>query len=72
MKKHQVICTLTAPNGNRDVIGPIEIFATSENIIRQRLVKELQRRMGNLYQWEIEVQQIENEQLVALQLFSAK
>ncbi|MGE6615092.1 hypothetical protein [Bacillus mycoides] len=66
MKKHQIIYTLISPDGNHDAIGPIVMYATTENIITQRLDKELQRRMGNLYQWEIEVKQIEDEQLLLL------
>ncbi|PGS60510.1 hypothetical protein COC69_33295 [Bacillus cereus] len=66
MKKHQIICTIISPDDNRDAIGPLVMYATTENILKQRLDKELQRRLGNLYQWEIAVQQIENEQLVLL------
>ncbi|PEA91146.1 hypothetical protein [Bacillus thuringiensis] len=66
MKKLQIIYTLISPNGDRDTIGPILMYATTENIIKQRLDKELHRRMGDLYQWEIDVKQIENEQLVLL------
>ncbi|MES1053887.1 hypothetical protein FOA24_34205 [Bacillus thuringiensis] len=63
MNKYQVIYTLISPGGTRDTVDSITIYAATENLIKQRLDKELQRRMGNLYQWEIEVRQIENEQL---------
>ncbi|MRA69897.1 hypothetical protein GH857_29875 [Bacillus thuringiensis] len=64
MKKHQIIWTIVSRGGNRDAIGPLVMYATTENIIKHRLDKELHRRMGVLYQWEIDVQQIENEQLI--------
>ncbi|MBW3493260.1 hypothetical protein [Bacillus sp. FDAARGOS_1420] len=64
MKKHQIIYTLISPNGDRDTIGPILMYATTGHILKQRLDKELQRRLGDLYQWEIAVQQVEDEQLV--------
>ncbi|MED2766025.1 hypothetical protein P4283_29310 [Bacillus thuringiensis] len=66
MNKYQVIYTLISPNNTRDIVAPIVMYATIENIIRQRLDKELQRRLGSSYQWEVEIQQIENEQLILL------
>jgi hypothetical protein len=50
MKKYQIIYTLIPPNGDRDTIGPILMYATTENILKQHLDKELHRRLGDLYQ----------------------
>ncbi|MFJ8116630.1 hypothetical protein [Bacillus mycoides] len=64
MNKYQVIYTLFSPDGTRDTEHSIVMYATTENIIKQRLDNELHRRMGDLYQWEIAVQQVEDEQLL--------
>ncbi|PGS65387.1 hypothetical protein COC69_29380 [Bacillus cereus] len=64
MNKYQIIYTLFSPDGTQDMVNPIIMYATTESIIKQRLDKELQRRLGDLYQWEIAIQQAENEQLL--------
>ncbi|MED1408086.1 hypothetical protein [Bacillus paramycoides] len=49
MKKYQVIYILISPDGTRDIVGSITIYSTTEKLITQRLDKELQRRMGDLF-----------------------
>lgn len=64
MNKYKMTYTLIAPNGKRDAIGPITIYATTEAIAKQQLVGELQRRIGHLYRWKINVQSVKQEQLI--------
>ncbi|OOR12833.1 hypothetical protein BW897_09640 [Bacillus cereus] len=64
MKKYKITYTLIAPNGKHDTIGPITIYATTETIAKQQLVGELQRRLGHLYRWKINVQSVNQEQLI--------
>ncbi|MGU3438787.1 hypothetical protein ACLBXI_01550 [Bacillus cereus] len=64
MNKYQIIYTLFSPDGTQDMVNPIIMYATTESIIKQRLDKELQRRPGDLYQWEIAIQHAEDEQLL--------
>ncbi|PGS65384.1 hypothetical protein COC69_29410 [Bacillus cereus] len=64
MNKYQIIYTLFSPDGTQDMVNPIIMYATTESIIKQRLDKELQRRLGDLYQWEIAIQHAEDEQLL--------
>ncbi|PFK19000.1 hypothetical protein COI98_12025 [Bacillus cereus] len=56
--------TLIAPNGKRNVVSPIVIYAATEKSAEQHLAKEIQRRLGHLYQWKINIQHITHEQIV--------
>lgn len=62
MNKYRVVYHLLSPNGHRYKRGCLEIYAPTSERVRQGMKNELQRRMGNLCQWQIDVQQIEDEQ----------
>ncbi|PFY59172.1 hypothetical protein COL52_19170 [Bacillus toyonensis] len=64
MKNYKITYTLVAPNGKRDVISPIAIYASTENAAKQHLAREIQRRLGHLYRWKLDVQSVNQEQLI--------
>ncbi|HHT7154023.1 TPA: hypothetical protein ACTZ42_003784 [Bacillus cereus] len=66
MKKYQIFYSVFSPSGQQYEEKFITIYAPSVEHARRGIEKELQRRLGNLYQWDIDVQQIENEQLALL------
>ena len=64
MNKYRVVYRLLSPNGHQHEKECLDIYAPTSEDVRQGMENELQRRMGNLYQWQIDVQQIEDEQLL--------
>ncbi|EOO23551.1 hypothetical protein IIU_06957 [Bacillus cereus VD133] len=64
MKKYQVFYNIFSPSGQQYAEEYLEIYALTPEHVRQEMEKEFRRRLGNLYQWEIVVQQAEDEQLV--------
>ncbi|PEE35309.1 hypothetical protein [Bacillus cereus] len=64
MKKFQITYTLISPSNKHNIVGPIVIYAATEKDAEQHLIKEIQRRLGHLYQWKIDIQHITHEQTV--------
>ncbi|PGT61239.1 hypothetical protein COD14_23855 [Bacillus cereus] len=64
MKKFQITYTLISPSSKHNIVGPIVIYAATEKSAEQQLAKEIQRRLGHLYQWKIDVQRITDEQTI--------
>ncbi|AHZ49091.1 hypothetical protein FNE58_01825 [Bacillus thuringiensis] len=63
MKKYQIVYSVFSPSGQQYKEKFIEIYAPTVEHAKHGIETELKRRMGNLYQWQIDVQQIEGEQL---------
>ncbi|PEW72757.1 hypothetical protein CN448_07120 [Bacillus cereus] len=66
MNKYQVVYNVLSPDGRHYKRECLEIYAPTVEHAKQGIENELKRRMGDLYQWQIDVQQIENEQLALL------
>ncbi|MBY0134410.1 hypothetical protein H0177_29965 [Bacillus cereus] len=59
MNKYQVVYNVQMPDSHHYKRECLEIYAPTSELVRQGMENELQRRIGNLCQWKIDVRQIE-------------
>ncbi|WP_144509175.1 hypothetical protein [Bacillus mycoides] len=64
MNIYQIVYSIFSPSGQQYEEKFIKIYAPTIENVRQGIENELKRRMGDLYRWEIEIHQIEDEQLL--------